>query len=88
MTKTIGFSRRLGGEGPAFGVIRFSDKDDHPLWRMRISQHCTAEPYWYDGDLTKRVMLDMRIFVDDALKALDTDGGTLDSIAPVEIDDA
>lgn len=77
MAATNGFATRLG-DGFALQMHRFQGPSDRSLWMLSAASHpSTAEPP-VEMVADRKALLDLRRFADEALAALNTDGGRAD----------
>ncbi len=76
------FFKRLGDNNLSIGLTRFADSNGHPLWRLQFTRHPCGDRPLADGDATVAALTDLKRFCDQALEAIETDGGRLPTVEP------
>jgi hypothetical protein len=81
---TNGFSSRLGDNYAAVGLRRLTDSEDRPLWRLSFGKHPVGnDAGLIDVDASIGALIELKLFAEKAIKALQTDGGRIEPVEPV-----
>lgn len=86
MTNSVcnGSWQRIGDNALGFGIDRYRNHDDKPLWRFRVTRHGNDPLVEVDASLSG--LREIQRWCDRAIKLLQTDGGRNLVTTPTDTD--